>query len=114
MKLKVSEIASSDGEPHLEPEDNVILFKHCSGGAVAIEFSKILPIVELIKMHGEEVELPHIQPPRAKFLIRKSDGAKFYLVGDLYYREDYREDRFGIDPRKFSIFYFDVEGEIYD
>ena len=116
MKLKISEITGKNGEPFLEPKDKINLFKHCSGGAVAIEVGKILPLIELIKMHGEEVDIPIVELPESKIYVRRSDGVRFQKGCDCYYRVS--EDGKLLDqpfPKdKFNLIYFKPEGKIYD
>lgn len=114
MKLKISEI-SHNGESYLEPEDKIFLFKHCSGGAVAVHSSQILPIIELIEMHGEKVGVPHVESPRSEVLIRKSDGVEFYLKDGVYYHEDKYETEwagYGTQLYKFNLVYFEPKGKI--
>lgn len=89
MKIRLSTIYGECDETYLEPEDKINLFKHCSGGKLAIGLSEIQPVVELIEQHGEKVHLPHVEIPEAKRYTRKSDGEVFVLGDDgLYYHEE--------------------------
>jgi len=118
MKLKISDIKSLGGNPYLEPEDNFELFKHCSGGAVAIEVGKILPVINLIEIHGEKVDTPFIEMPESHTFIRRDDGERYVKAipnCHLYYRAGSMEIPMedggweGYEKERFNLIYFDYE-----